>query len=364
LDEPRFAFRPALWESVGKNRTNLKQVWFAGNHGGVGGGWYDQQIADITLACESSAGLCDLSTRTMLTLNPGMCDQLSTLGVEFNYARMRETFINNMRYSAAHPYPFVPQPFWRRGQLRPDSKPWARPPICRGVRRGQKPDEENCTSPNRHPPGPPKGRLEHLWDVARSWGLGQTRYPDSKVQVFAGTTVRHPGLFMRTDTLTNKDTDRPLVNTNERIHSSVRIRLACAGLGMDDRDIWDCEALTRAKDGGPLWKLENRSGLDKTEAFEIRDSQPFELRCSESEYPGEDLYDPMEGDGEWRWVFRGGDEYNPYYITLPEEPLVGYWERLLLGLTAGRVDVWRWAEENPPTWVMAKARKRRTRSSV
>lgn len=52
LDEPRYAFRPALWERPDGSHTNLKQVWFPGNHGGVGGGWYDQQIADITLACE------------------------------------------------------------------------------------------------------------------------------------------------------------------------------------------------------------------------------------------------------------------------------------------------------------------------
>lgn len=52
LDEPRAAFRPALWERLEDNKvTNLKQVWFPGNHGDVGGGWYDQQMANISLAC-------------------------------------------------------------------------------------------------------------------------------------------------------------------------------------------------------------------------------------------------------------------------------------------------------------------------
>jgi hypothetical protein len=51
LDEPRYAFRPSLWERVPGSTTNLKQVWFPGNHGNVGGGWHDQQISDITLAC-------------------------------------------------------------------------------------------------------------------------------------------------------------------------------------------------------------------------------------------------------------------------------------------------------------------------
>lgn len=53
LDEPRYAFRPALWERLPGSKTNLKQVWFPGTHANVGGGWYDQQIADITLACKS-----------------------------------------------------------------------------------------------------------------------------------------------------------------------------------------------------------------------------------------------------------------------------------------------------------------------
>ncbi len=37
---------------------------------------------------------------------------------------------------------------------------------------------------------------------------------------------------MRVDPETNEDTDEPLLNTNERIHSSVRVRLACGGLGL------------------------------------------------------------------------------------------------------------------------------------
>lgn len=52
LDEPRGSFKPSLWERLPGNRTNLKQVWFPGSHATIGGGWYDQQIANITLACK------------------------------------------------------------------------------------------------------------------------------------------------------------------------------------------------------------------------------------------------------------------------------------------------------------------------
>lgn len=51
LDERRAAFMPALWEKGSRNtRTNLKQVWFPGVHSNLGGGYDDQEIANITLA--------------------------------------------------------------------------------------------------------------------------------------------------------------------------------------------------------------------------------------------------------------------------------------------------------------------------
>ena len=72
LDEKRAAFSPALWEKhrnsvtvrtisafhttksnhqVAESSTqNLKQVWFPGVHSNVGGGYPDQEIANITLA--------------------------------------------------------------------------------------------------------------------------------------------------------------------------------------------------------------------------------------------------------------------------------------------------------------------------
>lgn len=53
LDEPRDAYKPSLWEKAPENKvTYLKQVWFPGSHGDCGGGNHDQQMANITLACE------------------------------------------------------------------------------------------------------------------------------------------------------------------------------------------------------------------------------------------------------------------------------------------------------------------------
>ncbi|KAF2687322.1 hypothetical protein K458DRAFT_386150 [Lentithecium fluviatile CBS 122367] len=50
LDERRSAFSPAIWEKPEGNRTTLRQVWFPGAHSNVGGGYDDQQLANITLA--------------------------------------------------------------------------------------------------------------------------------------------------------------------------------------------------------------------------------------------------------------------------------------------------------------------------
>ena len=50
LDEKRAAFLPAVWELPRGCTTHLKQCWFPGTHSNVGGGYPDQEIANITLA--------------------------------------------------------------------------------------------------------------------------------------------------------------------------------------------------------------------------------------------------------------------------------------------------------------------------
>ncbi|KAI3555236.1 peptidoglycan binding domain-containing protein [Colletotrichum abscissum] len=323
LDEPRFAFRPALWEKLEGNKTNLRQVWFPGNHAGVGGGWHEQQIASITLAW--------------------MCDQLSSVGVEFNPGRMSDIFTEGLRFSAGHPFSYVPSSW--SSWLRPRQQlPWANPKICPVKASSIHRDEAECDGKDRHP----AGGAEELWKTARPWGLGQIRYPTSRLQTWSGTTIRHPGTFMRTDPETNQDTDQPLLNTNERIHSSVRVRLACQGLAMDDDGVWDCKALATADDGSGLWKLERGSGLNASEADSVKDGKTRKL---DLDAEGDVLkpYPVQKEDSQWKWVLASKHPNAfPLAGVLPEEPLTGYWERKLLALTAGNPDVWRWAEENPP----------------
>lgn len=48
IDEQRGSFRPNLWTSTGKAKQ-IKQVWFAGVHSNIGGGYPDSGLSDITL---------------------------------------------------------------------------------------------------------------------------------------------------------------------------------------------------------------------------------------------------------------------------------------------------------------------------
>ncbi|KAI9783145.1 MAG: hypothetical protein M1816_001596 [Peltula sp. TS41687] len=50
LDEQRRPFSPAVWEKSDTSQTNLKQVWFPGDHTNVGGGTDDIELSNITLA--------------------------------------------------------------------------------------------------------------------------------------------------------------------------------------------------------------------------------------------------------------------------------------------------------------------------
>ncbi|KAH6679930.1 hypothetical protein F5X68DRAFT_138696 [Plectosphaerella plurivora] len=328
LDEPRYAFRPALWERINGNTTNLKQVWFPGNHGGVGGGWHDQQIATISLAW--------------------MCDQLSSIGLEFNLGRMTEVFMDVLGYSAAHPFPVVAAPSrlsslasmlpFRRGASSP--LPWGSSGVCRASNLVRDLIEHNNEC--NHSTGPP----EKLWATARPWALGLTRAPTGKISSLGGSTVRTPGMFMRTDSDSNTDTAQPLLNTSERIHSSVRVRLACAGLGLDDKETWRCQGLSGRKGEAPLWRVQPGPTGD------MKPPRPRELDLG---YPEEYLYPVAPRDGDWQWMFdrRGaihgtGHARVPQMLSIPEEPLTGYWERYFLNLTAGHPDVWRYALHNPP----------------
>lgn len=288
-----------------------------------------------------------------------MCDQLSTVGVEFDFDSMTKVFMESLLYSAAHPFPWVPVTTTERllhpGGIKP--RPWANAdlfPACESAlpRDAAEPAREYHAGPADLAIDDTEDGLRRLrgrlWETARPWALGQTRRPTSALQAALGSLVRRPGLFARVDEETNRDTGAPLLDAGERVHASARVRLAAAGLDLDDAAVWACAPLTAAPAGPetPLWRLERGSAFDPADD---------EARAAGAALLDDDprLYPVRPDDSHWRWVYAQpvageGDWQVPQATVLPEEPLVGFWERYLLALLAGSHDIWRYAQEHPP----------------
>ena len=49
LDDERPTFRPVLWTDADNRPERLSQVWFAGVHANIGGGYPDDGLAYVTL---------------------------------------------------------------------------------------------------------------------------------------------------------------------------------------------------------------------------------------------------------------------------------------------------------------------------
>jgi len=73
LDEPRASFAPTLWRvtSPRPEGTTFEQVWFAGNHGDVGGGHLQCGLSDIALRW-----MADHAREQGLRLNDALLEQL------------------------------------------------------------------------------------------------------------------------------------------------------------------------------------------------------------------------------------------------------------------------------------------------
>ncbi|KAF7552025.1 hypothetical protein G7046_g7540 [Stylonectria norvegica] len=283
LDESRPPFCPALWERLPANKltTDLRQVWFPGNHANCGGGWEDQGIANCTLAW--------------------MMDQMASVGVEFDGPSLDRVFNQCANYyKTQHTLASKMKKKKKKGV--PDK--WAVDPIYT----------------NNIP--------------LRPWALGCMRDASSLLYKISGQVPRTPGLYRPTDPKTKLDAQRFLQDTNERVHSSVRVRLACGGLGLDDKSIWDCAALAN-------WKLKRTQ-----EKFD--DPIPHHPGWEPSDNE-DDMEHPNDwSKGRWIWEYVGPEEGAPEdekARTMVEEPL-GPYERYLLRLAGGTPNVFHFAD----TW--------------
>ncbi|KAI6782154.1 uncharacterized protein J7T54_002391 [Emericellopsis cladophorae] len=265
LDETRSPFRPAVWERANDERdpTDLRQVWFPGNHANCGGGWPDQGMANCTLAW--------------------MMDQMASVGVEFDHNSLDRVIRRTSEY-----YETLAETLRGPGPI------WAMEPIY----------ENN--------------------EPLRPWALGKIAADASILYKLAGETPRTPGMYKQTNPKTQRPTRHFLRDTNERVHSSVRVRLACQGLGLNDNGIWTCAALRR-------WRLR----LTKQTFFD-----PI---------PGHPDWQPRER-GRWVWEYVGSDREGPpsrRERIMVEEPL-GPFERYVLKLSGGYPNVYDFAGRRGP----------------
>ncbi|KAK4650587.1 hypothetical protein QC762_708780 [Podospora pseudocomata] len=358
LDEHRSSFIPTVWERTVDNlgATDLRQVWFPGNHGNVGGAWKDAGISDITLAW--------------------MMDQLASIGVEFDEAvimRLFDQLEHSYRdmaekdpkctHAQKHPRPSRPLievepppiesnnlPEWVRFRLRSLStatdtgkkiigeKHWAIKPICA-----------------RNIP-------------LRPWALGAIR--GSKA---AGSKVRSPCAYKKRDPITGKKTKDFLEDTNERMHSSVRVRLALEGLGLNDKGVWEAPALkgkwalrkttrefldpipktvtswekSTASAATTSWKkkldLSNNQTAQKQdddESLAASNAATLVETAVEQQRP----LQAMDNKGyRWVWEYCGNVKDAPPQKVMVEEQL-GPFERQLLRLLGGVPNVYEFAE--------------------
>lgn len=201
----------------------------------------------------------------------------------------------------------------------------------------------------------------------RPWGLGALLGTSGWMYKLAGHDIRSPGTYRKLDPMTGEETKFYLEDTNERMHSSVRVRLALKGLGLNDEGVWEAPALkgkwrlrkSTAKFVDPIpstirtW--EPGSGLLGPAGRKIKGM--FKSSDGESEGGKEksmmdliaEQQRPLEVEVNrkyrWVWEWCGGEKNAPpqKQRLIVEEPL-GPFERQLLRLTGGVPNVYEYAE--------------------
>lgn len=80
-------------------------------------------------------------------------------------------------------------------------------------------------------------------EPVRPWGMGKIYNSMTGIMVIAGKKIRTPGKYFASDTKSGKSTSRPLLDTQEYIHASVRVRKTLGGLGAEDRSPYNPTSL-------------------------------------------------------------------------------------------------------------------------
>lgn len=142
----------------------------------------------------------------------------------------------------------------------------------------------------------------------RPSGLGKLFESYRGIYLLTGKAIRTPGLYKRINLKTGQPTIVAMTDTNERIHSSVRIRLQLKGLGPDDRGLYKAAALTRHG----RWKLSQK----KIQAVDA-------IPPGASWGPGVPV-DTPETNLRWVWEYNGPEKHAPVARTLVEDNMGPY----------------------------------------
>ena len=103
----------------------------------------------------------------------------------------------------------------------------------------------------------------------RPWSFGKIYRSLTGIYILGGRTTRTPGDYFEVDPYSGRETDVPLVDTNEYIHPSVRTRKVKRGPGVEDMGTYDAHPLDAYKLRAPnaerrvaIWDPRSRrSGL-------------------------------------------------------------------------------------------------------
>jgi uncharacterized protein (DUF2235 family) len=72
IDEMRASFQPTLWTKWDADKTDVKQIWFPGVHGDVGGGYLERGLSDAALLW-----MMEEAESAGLELRPGVKEQVT-----------------------------------------------------------------------------------------------------------------------------------------------------------------------------------------------------------------------------------------------------------------------------------------------
>jgi hypothetical protein len=212
----------------------------------------------------------------LLLTGSRMMDQLASIGIAFEDEFIDKIFEENVQYYEDAPK--TPKTFSSMFSRRPDTQ-WAVTSVY-----------------DKHKP-------------VRPFALGAISQSDKGIFLITGEATRTPGLYKRLNPDTGAPTKVAMTNTNERIHSSVRMRLELEGLGPGDHGLYNCKALTKK---GP-WLLSQRE-------IEVADPIAWDASWGPETPPAAVAPENLR----WVWEYDGPEKEAPIVHTMVEDNLGPY----------------------------------------